>query len=298
MPKARRHTRISLTVVKKKNKVEHKQKHFEQIQDTVASYKNVFVVRPHNMRNSQLQKLRERFFDSRIFIGKNRIMIRALGEDEASEVKTNIHKLANLLHGECMLFMTNEDKTDMLDFFRAHKSLDFARGGFVPIEKIERHPGPMELAHSLEPHLRKLGMPTRLKNGVIHLESEYVLCQTGQPITPEQAKLLKMLNIKLADFYLEPIGVWSSDGTVEILEEEGEVDEEEEKEEKKKEVPKKAKKTKVEVGKKQVESGEDEEDEEEGDEVEAGEEGVEGGDSEEEEIDAVDEYFEDSEDDK
>jgi len=166
-------------------------------------------------------------------------MIRALGEDEASEVKVNIHKLSNLLHGECMLFMTNEDKTDMLDFFRAHKSLDFARGGFVPIEKIERHPGPMELAHSLEPHLRKLGMPTRLKNGVIHLESEYVLCQSGKPITPEQAKLLKVLNIKLADFHLEPIGVWSNDGTVELFEEEeeeGEVDQEKkEKKEKKKE---------------------------------------------------------------
>jgi len=239
MPKAKRHTRISLSVVKKKNKVEHKQKHLEQIQETVDNYKHVFVIRPHNMRNSQLQKLRERFFDSRIFIGKNRIMIRALGEDEASEVKVNIHKLSNLLHGECMLFMTNEDKTDMLDFFRAHKSLDFARGGFVPIEKIERHPGPMELAHSLEPHLRKLGMPTRLKNGVIHLESEYVLCQSGKPITPEQAKLLKVLNIKLADFHLEPIGVWSNDGTVELFEEEeeeGEVDQEKkEKKEKKKE---------------------------------------------------------------
>lgn len=225
MPKSKRHTKISLSVVKKKNKVEHKQKHFEQIIETVDQYKHVFVLRPHNMRNSQLQKLRDRFHESKFFIGKNRIMVRALGTDEASEVKTNIHKISNLLHGDCMLFMTNEDKTDMLDFFRAHKTLDFARGGFVPIETIERHPGPMELAHSIEPHLRKLGMPTRLKNGIIHLDSEFILCQAAKAITPEQAKLLKLLSIKLADFHLDVAGVWSSDGTVELFEdeEEGEV---------------------------------------------------------------------------
>jgi len=232
MPKSKRHTTISLSVVKKKNKVEHKQKHYEQLQENIDQYKHVFVVRPFNMRNSQLQQLRERFADSKIFIGKNRTMARALGADEASEIKPNIHKLSALLHGECMIFMTNEDKKDMLDFFRVHKVLDFARGGFEPIETIERHPGPIELAHSLEPHLRKLGMPTRLKNGVIYLENEYVLCQAAQPISPEQAKLLKLLNIKLADFHFEVAGVWSADGeTVEIFDDE-ESEDSNEKEEK------------------------------------------------------------------
>lgn len=56
---------VSLSVVKKKNKVEHKQKHYEQIQESIDHFKHVFVVRPHNMRNTQLQQLRERFGESK-----------------------------------------------------------------------------------------------------------------------------------------------------------------------------------------------------------------------------------------
>jgi len=272
MPKSKRQTKISLTSVKRKNKLEHKQKHYDQIQESIDQHTHVFVVRPHNMRNSQLQKLRERFHTSRIFVGKNRTMIRALGEDEASEYKPHLGQLSQLITGLVMLFITSEDKDDVLDFFRSHKSLDFARGGFEPIETIERHPGPMELSHSLEPHLRKLGMPTRLKNGVIHLEAEYVLCQAAQPITPEQAKLLKILDIKLADFHFEVAGVWSSDGTVEIFEEEEEEGEEQEIKKAKKKANKKAKKAKKgEVGEEGMEDddeGEDEEGDEEGDEEE------------------------------
>jgi len=222
MPKSKRATRISLSVVKKKNKVEHKQKHYELIQESLDKHAHLFVLKPNNMRNSQFKALRERFVSSHFFIGKNRIMGRALGEDEASEYKSNLHKVTNLLKGERILFITSDDKDDILDYFKTQKSLDYARGGFVPIETIERHPGPVELNHSLEPLLRALGMPTRLKNGVIHLESEYILCSAGKAITPEQAKLLKLLEIKLAEFSLDVVGMWSQDGTVTVFDNEEE----------------------------------------------------------------------------
>ena len=221
MPKSKRPTRVSLSVVKKKNKLEHKQKHYELIQESLDKHTHLFVLKPHNMRNSQLKALRERFIGSDFFIGKNRIMARALGTEEASEYKLNTRKMANLLHGERILFITSDDKDDVLDYFRTQKVVDYARGGFVPIETIERHPGPIQLNHSLEPHLRALGMPTRLKNGIIHLENEFVLCSAGKAITPEQAKLLKLLEIKLAEFRLDVLGVWSQDGTVEEFEVEG-----------------------------------------------------------------------------
>jgi len=232
MPKSKRPSRVALSVVTKKNKVEHKQKHYELIQESLDKHTHMFVLKPNNMRNAQLKSLRDRFATGDFFIGKNRVMARAIGSDEASEYKTNLHKLSNLLHGERVLFITSDDKDDILDYFRTQKTLDFARGGFVPIETIERHPGPIQLSHSLEPLLRSLGMPTRLKNGVIHLESEYVLCSAGQPITPEQAKLLKLLEIKLAEFRMDVLGVWSKDGTTTLFDEEEEEEEEEEGEEK------------------------------------------------------------------
>ena len=82
-----------------------------------------------------------------------------------------------------MLLITSDDKDDVLEYelalssalflsypsaptykssnnsyFRTQKVVDYARGGFVPVETIERHPGPIQLSHSIEPHLRALGM--------------------------------------------------------------------------------------------------------------------------------------------
>jgi len=213
---------ISLHAVKRKNKIEHKQKHYEKIHEALDKYQYVFVVKPFNMNNIFLQKLRERFYDSCLFMGKNKTMARAFGSDEASEYKPNLHKISPLISGFRVIFMTNDNRDDIMKFLRTHRVLDFARAGFVPIETILRHPGPIELPHSLEPTLRKLGMPTRLKAGTIYLESEFTLCQAGKIISPEQARLLKLLDIKLAEFRLEVTAFWSNDGTYEIYEEEEE----------------------------------------------------------------------------
>lgn len=149
----------SLLTVVKKNKVEHKQKHYENIQASLDNHKHLFVLKPHNMRNSQLKELRDRFVTSEyvlfslfrssslflsplplfpspssqawmihlspissafiaslslispslpssflsqshnkcsFFIGKNRIMARALGTDAASEYKNNLHKMSKV----------------------------------------------------------------------------------------------------------------------------------------------------------------------------------------------------------
>jgi len=217
MPKSKRHTTIALTAVKKKNKFETKRAHYTKVQEALDDCSHVFVLVPHNMRTAHIRALRERFPGSRFFIGKNTITIRALGTDEASEYKPNLHKLSPHLYGDCMLFVTTEDKQEVLDFFKAHRSVEYARGGFVPIETIERHPGPLDLPHSLEPYLRQLGMPTRLHGGVVHLEGEYQLCLAGKPISHEQARLLQHFEIKLAEFHIEVVAVWSNDGTVEIL---------------------------------------------------------------------------------
>jgi len=43
-------------------------------------------------------------------------------------------------------------------FFKNYREADYARSGFVPIETVERHPGPIEMTHVMEPTLRQLGM--------------------------------------------------------------------------------------------------------------------------------------------
>lgn len=74
---------------------------------------------------------------------------------------------------------------------------EFARAGFVPSEAITIAEGPLpaEFIYSMEPLLRKLGMPTLLKKGIINVLSDYKLCKAGKPLTPEQSKLLVNIHI-------------------------------------------------------------------------------------------------------
>lgn len=61
--------------------------------------------------------------------------------------------------------------------------------------------GPLpDFSHAIEPHLRKLGMPTKLERGIVTLYSDYTVCEKGSILTPEQAKILKLLGRPIAEF--------------------------------------------------------------------------------------------------
>jgi mRNA turnover protein 4 len=62
-------------------------------------------------------------------------------------------------------------------------------------------PGPLQdFSHAIEPHLRKLGMPTKLDRGVVTLFSDFTVCKKGNVLTPEQAKILKLVGRPIAKF--------------------------------------------------------------------------------------------------
>ncbi len=50
----------------------------------------------------------------------------------------------------------------------------------------------------MEPHLRQLGLPTRLVNSQIELLSDYLLAEEGKPLTVEKCKILKLLDKKMS----------------------------------------------------------------------------------------------------
>lgn len=54
--------------------------------------------------------------------------------------------------------------------------------------------------HSMEPQLRKLGMPTTLVKGVVTLYKGYTVCTKGEELSPEQAQILKHLNVMQSQF--------------------------------------------------------------------------------------------------
>jgi len=185
-----------------------------------------------------LKDLRQSWSDSRFIFGKNKVAALALGRGAESEYKQNIHKITPFLVGNVGLLFTNRTKTEVLNFFGNFSCPEFARAGNVAIEDVTIEAGPLEqFQHTMEPQLRKLGMHTTLRKGVVHLDTDFKICSKGDKLTPEQCRLLKLFDMLQASFKVKVKVNWTKSGHYEIIdssvdgEEEMEEDDDEEEEE-------------------------------------------------------------------
>merc|ERR1711998_734464 len=88
----------------------------------------------------------------------------------------------------------------------------FAHHGSVATKQVTVEAGTEALKAfppSSEPHLRKLGLPTLLKDGVIHLLGNYTVCDVGDELSREQASLLKLLEEPMVQFTVDIVAKWS-----------------------------------------------------------------------------------------
>ncbi|NXA76802.1 MRT4 protein, partial [Thryothorus ludovicianus] len=148
----------------------------------------------------------------RIFFGKNKVMMVALGREPSSEYKENLHKVSKHLRGEVGLLFTNRTKDEVDEWFSKFRELDFARAGNKAPYGVSLDTGPLEqFPHSMEPQLRQLGLPTALKKGVVTLLSDYEVCKEGDVLTPEQARVLKLFGYEMAEFKVTMKFLWNSE---------------------------------------------------------------------------------------
>ncbi|NXY09973.1 MRT4 protein, partial [Pteruthius melanotis] len=253
---------VSLTRTPRKG-LEAKQALIAELRRCVDTYKYIFVFSVANMRNNKLKDVRNAWKHSRwaggwcrggcpregapgltsfssswarIFFGKNKVMMVALGREPSSEYKENLHKVSKHLRGEVGLLFTNRTKDEVDEWFSKFRELDFARAGNKAPYGVSLDTGPLEqFPHSMEPQLRQLGLPTALKKGVVTLLSDYEVCKEGDVLTPEQARVLKLFGYEMAEFKVTMKFLWNSEtgdfqklvGDTTEKEEEEEDDEEE-----------------------------------------------------------------------
>ncbi|MCD7461918.1 hypothetical protein HAX54_047375 [Datura stramonium] len=210
MPKSKRNRAVTLSKTKKKGK-EHKENIVNSIRECAEKYSSVYVFSFENMRNLKFKEFRDQLkSSSRFFLGSNKVMQVALGRSVADEILPGLHKISKLVRGDSGLCFTNLSKEEVQRLFNDYEEYDFARTGSTATEKVELQEGPLDqFTHEMEPFLRKQGMPVRLNRGVVELVSDFVVCEEGKPLSPEAARILRLLGIKMATFRLNLICRWS-----------------------------------------------------------------------------------------
>lgn len=161
----------------------------------------------------------------------------ALGNSPENEAAPNMHKLTPYLTGAVGLLFTSRSVESVLEYFENFRPLDFARAGtkatrsfMIPNGLVCSQAGeiPAEqdepISHTMEPALRKLGVPTRLVKGKVMLEltegqEGYKVCREGETLDSRQTTLMKMFGITSAEFKVDLKAQWTrATGEIKILE--------------------------------------------------------------------------------
>lgn len=222
MPSSKRN-RIIPTSRTKKNRKDLLRRLHSSIQSLAITYRYIYVFDVLNMRNTFMKQVRTDFSsDSRIVMGKTKVTMVALGKDEETEVVPGVSQLEPYIKGEVGLLFTNRDVAEVQEYFAGFANLDFARSGTEAPMEVRIPPGEIYTQYAvdggeddllplqIEPQLRKLGVPTRIKQGKVVLEDApdeamdseegYVVCNEGDMLDPRQTSILKILGVRMSEF--------------------------------------------------------------------------------------------------
>lgn len=209
MPRSKRARKVNLTNTKSKGRA-LKTELVGRIRDAVEEFEHLYVFSFENMRSNLFKSLRQELSSSRIFLGKNKVMALALGHNEADEYMPELYHIGNDLSGQRGLLFTNSGPEEVQALFDKWRASDFARGGMVAPRTVVLPRGSLTtMIHSMIDPLRKLGLSVTLKRGVVTLDEDTHLCKEGEELTPEQARLLKLFEHKLAEFKLSMVSHWA-----------------------------------------------------------------------------------------
>jgi len=216
MPKSKRNKVVSLTKTKKRVR-DKKDDLIDQLREACGKYSRLYLVSIENERNNLLQEMRAKLRPGRVFCAKNKVMQLALGTTPEQECQDGVHKIAERITGANALLFSDQEPSEVQRLFAEYRPKDFARAGSTATETVVLPRGQDALAalpHSIEAHLRQLGMPTRLVDGKIHLLGDHTVCKEGQELSADAAQILKLLGIKQAEFAMTVEAHWRRAGGV------------------------------------------------------------------------------------
>jgi mRNA turnover protein 4 len=205
---------VALTQTEKRSTRDHKSNYIQQVRDAIDAHDGLYLFHFENMRSSKFKNVRLYFREeSRIFLGKNKLLQIALGRTEEDEYQENLHHVGKRIKGGCVgLLLTSLPRERVESYFAKWEEPDFARCGaesprdvMVTSTMLEGYPV------SMMEQFRKLGMPVEIKNGKVILidREEWRLCKKGEQLSAEKCKLLVHFDQKLTTFKVQLAAHWS-----------------------------------------------------------------------------------------
>lgn len=182
---------------------ERKQRLYARTQSLFKSAKNFMVVSMENITALQLQHTKMAWKDSATFLfGKNTTMKRALND-------MGVHEFDRFLRGN-VAFIFGEDARAIKRIIMENKRNAFAKVGAIAqqdmwIENMVTSMGPDKTAF-----FQALGINTKITKGKVEIISRAQTLQKGCKVTPSQANLLKVMNIKPFVFYMEILAIYEN----------------------------------------------------------------------------------------
>lgn len=211
MPKSKRDRPIFTSkTTKKSNKAEL----IESVQETVETSNYTYVFEVENFRNNLMQPVRKHWRGSKFIFGKNTVIQLALGKTQHEEIRPKMAQVSQLVTGGRGLFCTGVAPEEVKNYFENFQVPEFARAGFVATEDFRLQAGPLDTNRypfSMKETLRVLGLPVKLDKGVVVLEVDHTVCEKGDCLTPEQARLLKFWEVRQAVFRFNIVAYWHND---------------------------------------------------------------------------------------
>ena len=226
MPRSKRSKLVTLAQTDKKGR-ENKERIFDEIRESLDTYRYVWALHLDDVRTPVLQEIRTGWTGSKLILGKRKVLEKALGEKRENEYKDNLYQLSRLCAGVTGLLFTNEDVSTVKTYFESYSRMDYSRpntkapltftipegiiysrGGQVAIEDD------LPMVHSLEPTLRnKFEIPTKIKAGKITIEQPYLVCEEGQKIDVRQALILKQFGVAASEFKVKVAAYYDNEST-------------------------------------------------------------------------------------
>jgi len=204
MAKSHRARPVKLTKTRKLG-MARKEALIMRIRESIDEFDNIVSFQVRNVRSTFMRQVRQHFQGKgRFFFGKNKLMQLALGREPETEYKAGLSVMASTLVGTCGLFFTDLPLDGVLEYFRSFTMDDFPRSGFVATHSVSLPGGELPcppFEASMDSYCRNtLIMPTEVRSGKLCLVHEIDVCRKGQRLTPEAARILRLLGDKMSTF--------------------------------------------------------------------------------------------------